>query len=239
MQYTLDWVRDEVARLKANGGGRPRVHSSRPGNARVHPNGFIQLDLEPTEATWHESHHEGHSGANLRLHIWNPPGHKLPHQGTFNELHTHVFDMHSNVVRGKMNQRIYTFAVGSEWWTSRAFKDPKVVKDLAEMPEFFKLYKAVYAKSADSRLEDTGIRGVVIEDFDFAVSAGQSYYQPAFTFHDSDPEGCTVTVMEKTEVHPGDAHVLIPNNIEPDNSYDRATAAPVEYLWEAIEAALA
>ena len=72
-----------------------------------------------TWPTWRvtgtSQHHEGHSGASLRLHIWNPPGHELPHQETINELHTHVFDMHSTIVRGKMNQRIFTFAVGSEW----------------------------------------------------------------------------------------------------------------------------
>ena len=86
-----------------------------------------------------------------------------------------------------------------------------------------KLYKAIYGKGADSRLEDTGIRGCVIEDFVFAVHQGETYTQPAFTFHDSDPEGCTVTVMEKTEIHKGDAYVLIPLDIEPDN----ASTAPL------------
>ena len=46
-------------------------------------------------------------------------------------------------------------------------------------------------------------------------------------------------MMEKTEVHEGDAYVLIPTDIEPDNSYDRANAAPEDYLWSAIEAAIA
>lgn len=228
--YDINFVRENVARLRAEGGG----------NIRVHPNGFIQVDLADVEGSWHESHKQGHSGSTLRLHIWNPPGHEVPHQGTVNELHTHVFDMHSNVVRGKMNQRIYTFAVGSEWHSIRAASDRKVIKDgITLNPMVVKLYKAVYAKSSDSRLEDTGIRGVVIADFDWSVRQGQSYFQPAFTFHDSDPQGCTVTVMEKTEVHQGDAYVLVPEDIEPDNSYDRASAAPADYLWSAVEAAIA
>jgi len=227
MQYTLDWVRQEVARLQGEGAG----------NIRVHPNGFIQVDLLATEESWHASHHKGHSGATLRLHIWNPPDHVLPRQGTVNELHTHVFDMHSTIVRGKMNQRIYTFAVGSEWHSHRDLD--KVLKGPVGGPELFKLYKAVYAKSSDSRLEDTGVPGVVVSNFDWSVHEGQDYFQPAFTFHDSDPEGCTVTIMEKTRVYDGDAYVLVPVAIEPDNSYDRASASTPEYLWSAVEAAVA
>ncbi len=227
MEYTLEWVREEVARLKANGGGRPRVHASRPGNARVHPNGFIQVDLQPVEATWHESHHQGHSGANLRLHIWNPPGHELPHQGTINEIHDHVFNMRSTVVKGVLTQCLYRLIVGVEpsLWTHE-------------------LYRAVYAKSADSRLEATGICGF-LEKYDwFEIGSdgitGDTYTQTAFTLHDSDPgDNCVVTVMEKTEVLPGNAHVVVPMDTTPDNSFDRASAAPVEYLWEAIEAAIA
>jgi hypothetical protein len=231
MLFDIEWVRDRVAQVKDDGRGRPRVHAGRAGNARVHPNGFIQLDLIPTEEDWHGSHQKGHSGSTLRLHIWNPPDHPLPHQGTTNEIHTHVFDMNSNVIRGKMNQRIYSLVVGSEWYEHR--HTPK------RPHQRVKLYKAVYKKSGDSRLFDTEITGLLIEDFDYSVFEGQTYFQPAFTFHDSDPEGCTVTVMEKTVVHDGDAYVLVPTDIEPDNSYDRANAAPEDFLWSAIEAAIA
>ena len=217
--HDINWVREAVARIKEDGRG----------NIRVHPNGFIQLDLIPVAEDWHASYQKGHSGATRRLHIWNPPGFKLPHQETVNEIHTHVFDMYSTVVRGRMEQHIYSFVVGSEWHLHRS-KIPRPP---------IKLYKAVYAKSGDSRLEDTGILGVMIEDFSWGVHVGQTYDQPAFTFHDSDPRGCTVTVMEKVNVHEGDAYVLVPADIEPDNSYDRANAAPEDYLWSAVEAAIA
>jgi hypothetical protein len=219
MLYDIHWVREAVDRVKEDGRG----------NIRVHPNGFIQLDLIPVAEDWHASYQKGHSGATLRLHIWNPPGHELPHQGTMNELHTHVFDMHSTVVLGKMTQRLYGFTIGSEWHQEHV-KDPEPM---------MKLYKAIYAKSSDSRLEDTGLRGQAIPEWELDVHKGQTYTQPAFTFHDSDPYGCTVTVMEKTEVHEGDAYVLIPSDIEPDNSYDRANAAPSDWLWEAVVAAIA
>jgi hypothetical protein len=217
MLYDIDWVRQAVERVKEDGRG----------NIRVHPNCFIQLDLIPVAEDWHASYQKGHSGSTLRLHVWNPPRHYLPRQGTVNEVHTHVFDMHSSVVRGTMEQRIYTFAYGSEWHIHRNSNPP------------IKLYRAVYEKSGDSRLEDTGLLGTMIEDFHWSVHAGQTYDQPAFTFHDSDPMGCTVTVMEKTNVHEGDAYVLVPADIEPDNSFDRANAAPEDFLWSAVEAAIA
>src|SRR3954453_8938459 len=105
MTYTIDWVRETVARVKEGGGG----------NIRVHPNGFIQLDLVEPEygasmgGSWYASHQQGHSGAALRLHIWNPPGHELPHQETVNEVHTHVFDMQSNVIVGTLEQWRFGF----------------------------------------------------------------------------------------------------------------------------------
>jgi hypothetical protein len=218
--YDIKWVREQVDQLMEEGAG----------NIRVHPNGFVQVDLQPTEESWRKSHHEGHSGANLRLHIWNPPDHQLPHQGTVNEIHTHVFDMQSTVVRGKMTQQCYSFIVGSEWHQERIKNPAKLTR----------LYKAVYGeKAANSRLEDTGIKGQAVLEWDIDVVAGGLYNQPAFTFHDSDPWGCTVTVMEKMKVHQGDAYVLVPAGTEPDNSYDRATAAPEEWLWEAVAAAIA
>lgn len=193
------------------------------GNPRVHPNGFIQLDLEDVPASWHASHQRGHSGASRRLHIWNPPGIELPHQETVNEIHDHVFDMRSTVIRGVLTQRLYHFITGIEarFWTHE-------------------LYRAIYAKSSDSRLEPLKVYGMLEQINSFEIEEGSSYTQSAFTLHDSDPQGeLVVTVMEKTEILPGDATVVCEFNKPPDNSYDRQNAAPTELLWEAIARALA
>lgn len=58
---------------------------------RVHPNGFIQLNLD-------ESH-------DRRLHIWHP---EVPSQG-INTIHDHVFDMDSEVVVGEMVNKTYAW----------------------------------------------------------------------------------------------------------------------------------
>lgn len=213
-QGLIDSVVVEVARIRAEGGGNPRVH----------PNGFIQLDLEPVPDSWHASHQKGHSGASRRLHIWNPPGIELPHQKTVNEVHDHVFDMDSAVLIGELGQLLYRFIIGQEWR-----------KKFAR----YQLYRAVYEKNSDSRLQATGLFGHLEMYRTFNVTEGCSYRQPAFTFHDSNPHGLVVTVMTKMAVHEGEAHVLVPDDIEPDNSFDRASAAPAELLWQAIEASLA
>jgi hypothetical protein len=160
-------------------------------NPRIHPNGFIQLDLEPQEsADWTETHHRGHSGANLRLHIWNPPGGVIiPRQKTVNEIHDHVFDMKSHVVFGTLEQQLY-----------------KLMLPDADHEATHQRYRAVYTKSASSRLEPTEQVGWLHMYHAFPIQAGFSYTQPHGTLHNSVAHGTVITVMEKTEIHEGDAY---------------------------------
>jgi hypothetical protein len=184
---------------------------------RVHPNGFIQLDLEPVEEVWEKK--EGHSGANIRLHIWNPPHIVLPHQGSRNEIHDHVFDMKSTVIRGTLEQLLYQFVVGVGL-------------------RRYELYQAVYDQKSDSRLEPTGIFGQLEIYKRFEIYPGNSYTQIAFTLHDSRPQGCVVTVMEKESIHEGNPVIVCKRDKSPDNDFDRATAAPADLLWDAIDSSL-
>lgn len=59
---------------------------------RMHPNGFIQLDLA-----------EG-----VRLHIW-AHDESLPRQATVNTVHDHIFEMKSHVLIGQMVNKTYRF----------------------------------------------------------------------------------------------------------------------------------
>lgn len=215
MTLTLIDVRDEVAEARASG-AQPRVH----------PNGFIQLDLlvEPGEESWADSKKQGHSGGSRRLHIWNPPGIELPHQDTDNEIHDHVFDMQSTVVRGRLMQSLYEFR-------------PQSPDEMA-MPTH-ETYRAVYDKKSSSRLEPTGEQGWLDWVQWFFVSEGMSYWQDAFTLHDTRPDGLVVTVMEKVHVHEGNPTIVCEIGHPPDNDFDRASAAPHELLWEAIERSVA
>lgn len=207
----------EISVIKNTGGGNPRIH----------PNGFIQLDLGLVEDSWHESHKKGHSGSSRRLHVWNPSGIELPHQDTTNEIHDHVFDMRSYVVKGIQWQILYDFIP----WEPNFSEPPGAVTH--------EKYQAVYDKNSDSRLVPTGIKGWLVERNKFPVYSGRAYFQHAFTLHDSKPQGCTVTVMTKTKINEGEATVVCPVDSPPDNSFDRVSAMPEAEIWIAIEAALA
>lgn len=214
-----------------------KIQREKGGNPRVHPNGFIQLDLTATDKSWDQSKKRGHSGAAVRLHVWNPPGIELPHQGTINEIHDHVFDMSSTVIKGRLTQRLYEFVIGSMF--------PLVTED-GEPPRvehFYELYRAVYDKQSSSRLEATGITGSLrqVQVFDIEAGHGKAsnYTQPAFTLHDSDAHDQTVvTIMEKTKVRVGDATVICAIGQPPDNEYDRAEAMDPDDIWTAIWASL-
>lgn len=191
-------------------------------NPRIHPNGFIQLDLEPQESgDWTQTHHRGHSGASLRLHIWNPPGVVLPRQKTVNEIHDHVFDMKSHVIFGTLEQQLY-----------------KLMSPNADHPATHQRYRAVYDKSASSRLEPTEEIGWLHMYHAFPIEAGFSYTQPAFTLHNSVPHGTVITVMQKTEIHEGDAYAICGIDSPPDNTFVRDKAMSADELRAVIDKTL-
>lgn len=201
-------------------------------NPRVHPNGFIQIDVGEVESDWHQSHKRGHSGAALRVHIWNPPDVELPHQDTINEIHDHVFDMRSTVILGSLTQRLYEFVPTFD------LEPPTTIASSPSAPTHER-YTAVYKKSGDSRLEASGDKGVLRLAREYTISQGDSYTQPAFSLHDTHtPHGLVVTLMEKVEIHDGDATVICPIDQPPDNSFDRASAMNEDEIWAAIDASL-
>lgn len=57
---------------------------------RLHPNGFVQLDMGP----------------NTRLHVW--PQNPLVAQKTRHPIHDHPFDLHSQVLRGAVINLTYS-----------------------------------------------------------------------------------------------------------------------------------
>lgn len=74
---------------------RARARGARP---RVHPNGFLQLDLVES--------------GNLRLHIWHP---ELPKQSVRTSVHDHVFFMRSTVEVGVLQQVRFTYTLEHNW----------------------------------------------------------------------------------------------------------------------------
>lgn len=66
------------------------------GSPRVHPNGFIQLDLDEQ----------------FRLHVWHPD---LPYrQETYHPIHDHVFDFTSYIYSGRLVHIVYNTIADSK-----------------------------------------------------------------------------------------------------------------------------
>lgn len=172
---------------------------------RVHPNGFIQIDVPGTDAR-------------ERIHIW--PAEKLPTQSVGTQIHDHIFNMASTVLKGALENIVYRLR-------------PSLT------PEY-DIYLGLYKNGPhDNTLLPTHIGGRLEFEKKQTVLSGHHYFLPAFVFHDSVPliRPC-VTYMTKTYVHAGrHPRVLARTGQTPDNSFSRHCMTP-EALWEIIERSL-
>lgn len=88
---------------------------------RVHPNGFIQLDLN----------------ANLRLHVWHP---NLPYrQKTYHPIHDHTFGFTSHVYSGRMVHVVYDTVPSDDgthifWRGQKRADEETILKTLSDEP---------------------------------------------------------------------------------------------------------
>lgn len=177
---------------------------------RVHPNGFIQIDLD----------HDG----DTRLHIF--PNKALPHswlpeQKTNHPIHDHKFDMRSMILRGRIEQRVW-------------------IADLTAPPshEIFTA-QGTGSQTRNSTLAGTGVTLGIYPSAALSASfgEGESYTQYARTFHETKWGNLAVTVMEKERFVDHEPRVLVPISVEPDNEYDRWSVdndAVWEYVWSAM-----
>src|SRR5271166_2045360 len=131
---------------------------------RVHPNGFIQLDLN-----------EEHT---LRLHVW--PLIELPgRQKTNHPIHDHSFDMASTVLTGKLINEMLVFLNVSD--------HPDLIPNHRE-------YRGVRIGAEETILKPTGNFGCIAAMYQEEVPAGHSYRIPAKVFHNNIAEGLTATI---------------------------------------------
>lgn len=170
---------------------------------RVHPNGFIQLDLDD----------EG----KRRLHVWR---NDLPRQKVYTPVHNHRFDFTSETIVGTLSN--ITFELG----------------DIDQGPAHREWIVRRDPSSEETQLVPTsGVVGLM------AVSAtlippGNGYEFFAGAFHETGFIHNTVTIINKTEPVPGiESAVLVPEGIEPDNTFTRAVPS-IEYLRDKIVEAL-
>ena len=65
---------------------------------RVHPNGFIQLDLN--------------DAGTRRLHVWRDD---IPRQEQASPIHDHIFDMMSTIIKGRLVNVDYELVPGDDY----------------------------------------------------------------------------------------------------------------------------
>jgi hypothetical protein len=177
---------------------------------RVHPNGFVQLDLE-------DSSGGGVPGAGGRFHVW-PDNDSLPRQETVNTIHDHKFDMRSEIVCGLLGQVRYDVGLAG-----------------VNLP--WEIYVAKYSCRHQSVLHASGVRVNVHACPVTFYGPGEVYVQPAGTFHDTQARGLAATIMTKTGEHEHDPRVLCLVGQPPDNSFIRG-CADEGVMWNFIERAL-
>lgn len=178
---------------------------------RVHPNGFIQVDL-----SW-----DGTRVAKARLHVW-PDGEDIPKQNVSTTIHDHRFDMVSHVLTGTLIQQTHrVLAVPGE-------------HDLFT----HEVHVARYPSPKESVLAPTSVRVQVLPGGTHYIHAGYDYYQNRYTFHDTGWVGLTATLMIKGgEDLEHEPRVLVPLGQAPDNDFVRADCSE-DLLWDYIERAL-
>ena len=177
-----------------------------PGEPRVHPNGFIQFDLDEV----------------YRLHVWHP---ELPYrQKTYHPVHDHVFGFNSHVYTGRLVNVQYdlvTDAYGTHVvWQVQATEghQESVLKP--------KNGKRVRLIQHDAEAIQAG------ESYDFAAYTFHEilFNEPTLTVikkrmasgHDA-----------RTGVNSQGASVVVPVGVAPDNDF-RRDAVDTGTLWELI-----
>jgi len=173
---------------------------------RVHPNGFLQLDLEPDRMS------TGRPIAKRRLHIFDD---SLPRQEVRTTVHDHIFDMSSFVVKGTILNDTYV----------------PVPDDDGDL----EIYQAQEAKCTETNLVPTGKRCTLKLKKTEYVYMGETYRFPAFAFHDSRHIGVAVTIMTKGTSFPlKTPRVLVPVDALPDNNFSREDQ-DIDALWELVQ----
>ena len=184
-----------------------------PRRPRLHPNGFIQLDLT--------------DDMSMRLHVW--PDNKDEYligqsQKTLHSIHDHSFDMESEILTGCLTNLIYEFQYSEYNVQTVLYQAQRLLggQDTVLAPAPIRM------NSGYLRL--SGLRSGI-------YTPGTNYRLPKRILHDSIPHGLTATIMKKIAMSNYSPLIAVPKGVEPDNT-TRRESPDEEYLWEYIRRAL-
>lgn len=150
-----------------------------------------------------------------RLHVWDE---SLPKQKVSSSIHDHAFAFKSTVLTGELTHVVYD-----------AFPNPAGGYDV--------LAPVRTEGTEDTKLEPTGERMMVFEEFRKTIRAGGTYRFEPQKFHDTICNTLTATIIEKLYRLDVEPRILIPHGESPDNEFDREAFNP-DLLWSVIFRAL-
>lgn len=154
----------------------------------------------------------------VRLHVWGDP--RIPRQKTYTPIHDHVFKLKSRILVGRLINLRYDII-------------PTQYGD-------YTIYQAECRYGHDTELKPTEIKCCVSTRYAELIQVNtrnREYYMPACEFHETVATGPAASLIKKEQsafFETAKPRVLVPLNSEPDNEFDRYTAAPEETLWQII-----
>lgn len=175
---------------------------------RVHPNGFVQFDIEPNI---------------LRLNVW--PADPIPgHPGRIHPIHNHSFDLKSKIIVGELTNDVYSYEPAPGHGDMVLHTARRINKhDSILVPE---------AKDRWGR--PISAVGYMICIGSKTYRPGEFYTLEKHLFHDSIAKGLTATLMSLEKPSKNYApQVAVPIGVEPMNNYLRDDFDE-ELLWGII-----
>lgn len=175
---------------------------------RVHPNGFVQFDIEPNI---------------LRLNVW--PAEPIPgHPGRIHPIHNHSFDIRSKIILGALTNEVFEFTPAPGYGDMVLHTARRIAThDSILVPEAMDRWGR--PMSAVGYMECVARR---------TYQPGESYSLEKHLFHDSTAKVLTATLMtlEKPSKHYA-PQVAVPIGVEPMNEFSR-DGFDEELLWGVI-----
>lgn len=172
---------------------------------RLHPNGFIQVDLPASPF-----------GLRQRLHVWHP-NIRTGHQQESTGVHDHVYGFHSRIIHGSMTHISY-----------RIDYDPEGQFVIYEQ-------KKTDREDTVLVCQEYPVELFLTEDETRNFHEGEDYFVHKYDFHQVIVAGFCATLITITdESNEGGARVVFHKNRKPLKGFSRYTHDPKK-LWEAVE----
>jgi len=173
----------------------------------LHGLGFVQIQLE----------------GNQRMHVWHP---ELPRRTCFqvSDIHDHRFTFQSQVLVGEQTNIQFEHQHANQH------------ADAGDNPIYYVTYLHEGARTACGGrpwVPDGCI--TMTKEWRQTIKAGDSYLQPAYIYHRTQPggNGKVATLMKKLSEGNHGAHSTCVHGFTPDVDFDRFQWSPAQ-LWEIV-----